>query len=255
MDQAAKLKRKITRRWFIEQCGVGMGAFALNHLLASAGYAATQEADNPLAPKKPHFAPKAKSVIFLFMAGAPSHLEMFDYKPQLAKFDGTLPPRRIAEGLSRGVHQSEFEAARAEVQVREARPVRRGTVRAAAAHWRASSTTSRSSSRWSTDAFNHAPAQILMNTGSQQFGRPSMGAWVTYGLGSEAQDLPAFVVFSTGSKGPERRQLATGAAASCRRSIRACSSATAAIRCCTSRTRDGVDAEAAARLARRDQRS
>src|SRR5215510_4954651 len=98
MDQATELKRKITRRWFIEQCGVGMGALALNHLLASAGYAATQEADNPLAPKKPHFAPKAKSVIFLFMAGAPSHLEMFDYKPQLAKFDGTLPPPELLKG-------------------------------------------------------------------------------------------------------------------------------------------------------------
>src|SRR5262245_53478512 len=88
----------ITRRWFIEQCGVGMGALALNHLLAGAGYAATQEADNPLAPKKPHFAPKAKNVIFLFMAGAPSHLEMFDYKPQLAKFDGALPPPELLKG-------------------------------------------------------------------------------------------------------------------------------------------------------------
>ena len=83
MDQTAKLKQKITRRWFIEQCGVGMGALALNHLLASAGYAATQDANNPLAPKKPHFAPKAKNVIFLFMAGAPSHLELFDDKPAL----------------------------------------------------------------------------------------------------------------------------------------------------------------------------
>ena len=98
MDQATKLKRKGARRWFIEQCGVGMGAFALNHLLASAGYAATQGADNPLAPKKPHFAPKARNVIFLFMAGAPSHLEMFDYKPQLAKFDGTLPPPELLKG-------------------------------------------------------------------------------------------------------------------------------------------------------------
>src|SRR5215475_8201756 len=88
----------ITRRWFIEQCGVGMGAFALNHLLADAGYAATQEAGNPLAPKKPHFMPKAKNVIFLFMAGAPSHLEMFDYKPQLAKFDGSPPPPELLKG-------------------------------------------------------------------------------------------------------------------------------------------------------------
>src|SRR5499425_2877909 len=98
MDQTPNLKEKITRRWFIEQCGVGMGAFALSHLLASAGYAAAQEAGNPLAPKKPHFAPKAKNVIYLFMAGAPSHLEMFDYKPQLAQFDGTLPPADLLKG-------------------------------------------------------------------------------------------------------------------------------------------------------------
>src|SRR5215475_11446807 len=88
----------VSRCCFIEQCGVGMGALALNYLLASAGYASTQEANDPLAPKKPHFAPKAKNVIFLFMAGAPSHLELFDYKPQLAKFDGTLPPPELLKG-------------------------------------------------------------------------------------------------------------------------------------------------------------
>src|SRR5262249_27216537 len=88
----------VSRRWFIEQCSVGMGAFALSPFLSAAGYGATQDAQNPLAPKKPHFAPKAKNVIFLFMAGAPSHLEMFDYKPQLAKFDGTLPPADLLKG-------------------------------------------------------------------------------------------------------------------------------------------------------------
>src|SRR4026208_1320446 len=85
-----------SRRWFIEQCGVGLGAIALNHLLAGTGLA--QQAADPLAPKKPRFAPKAKNVIFLFMAGAPSHLEMFDYKPQLAKYDGTLPPPDLLKG-------------------------------------------------------------------------------------------------------------------------------------------------------------
>src|ERR1700684_1146894 len=89
---------EITRRWFFEQCGVGVGAAALAHLLAESGYAATGAATDPLAPKAPHFAPKAKHVIFLFMAGAPSHLELFDYKPQLAKFDGTLPPPELLKG-------------------------------------------------------------------------------------------------------------------------------------------------------------
>src|SRR5439155_986642 len=85
------LHKEIARRWFLQQCGVGLGAVALTSLLGETGLAApdTGPAD-PLAPKKPPLVPKAKRVIFLFMAGAPSHLELFDYKPQLAKFDGTL---------------------------------------------------------------------------------------------------------------------------------------------------------------------
>src|SRR6202046_4459898 len=90
--------REISRRWFFEQCGVGVGTAALAHLLAESGYAASGATTDPLAPKTPHFAPKAKHVIFLFMAGAPSHLELFDYKPQLAKFDGTLPPPELLKG-------------------------------------------------------------------------------------------------------------------------------------------------------------
>ena len=86
------IRSQLTRRWFFEQCGVGLGAIALSDLL---GAAAPVDA---LAPKKPHFAPKAKRVVFLFMAGAPSHLELFDYKPQLQKFDGTLPPADLLKG-------------------------------------------------------------------------------------------------------------------------------------------------------------
>ncbi len=189
----------VTRRWFIEQCGVGMGAFALNHLLTTAGYA--QQANNPLAPKKPHFAPKAKNVIFLFMAGALSHLEMFDNKPQLAKFDGTLPPPDLIKG-----YRAAFI---------NPNSVLLGPKFKFAKHGQCGAELSELIPRTAeivddiaivksmvTDAFNHAPGQLMMNTGSQIFGRPSMGAWTIYGLGSEAQDLPAFVVFSTGSKGP-----------------------------------------------------
>ncbi|MCI0524383.1 MAG: DUF1501 domain-containing protein [Acidobacteria bacterium] len=191
--------KQITRRWFIEQCGVGMGAFALNHLLTTAGYA--QQSANPLAPKKPHFAPKAKNVIFLFMAGAPSHLEMFDNKPQLAKFDGTLPPPDLIKG-----YRAAFI---------NPNSVLLGPKFKFAKHGKCGAELSELIPRTAeivddiaivksmvTDAFNHAPGQLMMNTGSQIFGRPSMGAWTIYGLGSEAQDLPAFVVFSTGSKGP-----------------------------------------------------
>ncbi|MCI0389271.1 MAG: DUF1501 domain-containing protein [Acidobacteria bacterium] len=191
----------ITRRWFIEQCGVGMGAFALNHLLASAGYAATQDANNPLAPKKPHYAPKVKNVIFLFMAGAPSHLEMFDFKPQLAKFDGTLPPPELLKG-----YRAAFINPNSQLLGPKFKFAKYGQCGA-----ELSELIPRTAEivddiaivkSMVTDAFNHAPGQLMMNTGSQIFGRPSMGAWTIYGLGSEAQDLPAFVVFSTGSKGP-----------------------------------------------------
>src|SRR5437016_8316799 len=88
---------QVTRRRFLQECGIGLGAVALGHLLGRAGYAAPAS-HNPLAPKQPHHVPRAKRVIFLFMAGAPSHLELFDYKPQLAKFDGTLPPADLIKG-------------------------------------------------------------------------------------------------------------------------------------------------------------
>src|SRR5829696_6939932 len=87
--------RDLARRWFLKECGVGLGAVALNQLLGSS---VAKAAADPLAPKKPHFPPRVKNVIFLFMAGAPSHLEIFDNKPQLAKFDGTLPPADLLKG-------------------------------------------------------------------------------------------------------------------------------------------------------------
>ena len=91
-------RKLVTRRWFFEQCGVGLGAIALGTLFRQSGWASPASLPNPLAPKQPHFAPKAKRIIFLFMAGAPSHLELFDYKPQLTKFDGTLPPPDLIQG-------------------------------------------------------------------------------------------------------------------------------------------------------------
>ena len=191
--------KKIARRWFLQQCGVGLGSMALGQLLARDGFAT--EAPNPLAPKKPHFAAKAKSVIFLFMAGGPSHLELFDYKPALAKFDGTLPPKELLEGYRAAFINPnstllgpKFKFARygqSGAEVSELLPHTAQIVDDIAIV-----------KSMSTDAFNHAPAQILMSTGSQQFGRPSFGAWATYGLGSESQDLPGFIVFSSGSKGP-----------------------------------------------------
>ena len=193
------MNNPISRRWFIEQCGIGMGAFALNHLLLSTAQA--QQASNPLAPKSPPLAAKAKNVIFLFMAGGPSQMELFDYKPQLAKFDGTLPPADLIKGyraafinpssklLGPKFKFSKYGNSGAEIS--ELLPHTAKIVDEIAIV-----------KSLVTDAFNHAPGQLMMNTGSMIFGRPSMGSWVIYGLGSEAEDLPAFVVFSTGSKGP-----------------------------------------------------
>jgi hypothetical protein len=190
----------IRRRWFFEQCGVGLGAMALGALLRQTGLAAPV-ADNPLAPKQPHFPGKAKRVIFLFQAGAPSHLELFDNKPELAKWNGKLPPPELLKDYRAAFINPQstllgpkFKFAkhgRSGIELSELLP-HLATVVDDLCFIKS----------MHTDAFNHAPGQIFMNTGSQMFGRPSLGAWTTYGLGSESQDLPAYVVFSTGSKGP-----------------------------------------------------
>src|SRR2546429_6299926 len=190
----------ITRRWFFQQCGVGLGAIALGTLFRENGWAASA-ALNALAAKQPHFTPKAKRVIFLFMAGAPSHLELFDYKPALEKWNGKPPPEELLKGYRAAFINPnskllgpKFKFARygqSGAELSELLPKLAEVVDDVAIV-----------KSMATDAFNHAPAQIMMNTGAQQFGRPSMGSWVTYGLGSESRDLPGFVVFSSGKKGP-----------------------------------------------------
>src|SRR5579863_2258019 len=192
--------KEVARRWFLQQCGVGLGAVALSSILSEAGYAAPDNAPtDPLAPKKPQFAPKAKRVIFLFMAGAPSHLELFDYKPQLTKFNGTLPPADLLKGYRTafinpnsklfGPRFKFSKCGETGAEVSELLPHFAGIVDDVAIV-----------KSLATDAFNHAPGQILLNSGSMNFGRPGMGAWVTYGLGSESQNLPAFVVIGSGKK-------------------------------------------------------
>jgi hypothetical protein len=189
----------VARRWFLQQCGVGLGAIALSQLLCDDGRAAV--VSDPLSPKKPHFQPKAKRVIFLFMAGAPSQLELFDYKPELARLDGKLPPPKLIEGYRAAfINPSSrflgprFQFARhgnCGAEISELLP-----------HTAKMADDIAIVRSMVTDAFNHAPGQVMMNTGAQQFGRPSFGAWTLYGLGSESRDLPGFVVFSSGSKGP-----------------------------------------------------
>jgi hypothetical protein len=183
----------ISRRWFIRDCPVGMGAIALHQLFGATA--------DPSAPKKPHFEPKAKRVVYLFMAGAPSHLELFDHKPQLAKFDGTLPPAELLKGYRAAFinPNSKLMGPKFGFQHYGKSGAYLGELIPHIGSIADDLTIVKS---MTTDAFNHAPGQLLMNTGSQQFGRPSFGAWTIYGLGAETRDLPAFVVFSSGKKGP-----------------------------------------------------
>jgi len=193
--------KQITRRWFFQQCGVGLGAMALGSLFGDSGWAAPASILNPLAPKQPHFPGKAKRVIFLFMAGAPSHLELFDNKPELTKWNGKMPPAELLKGYRAAFINPnstllgpKFKFKRygkSGAELSELLP-KLGEVADEIAIIKS----------MHTDAFNHAPGQILMSTGAQQLGRPSLGSWTTYGLGAESQNLPSFVVFSTGAKGP-----------------------------------------------------
>ena len=191
------MHNEITRRHFFEECGIGVGKIALASMLAGsqASYGAVE---NPLAPKAPHYGAKAKRVIYLFMAGAPSQLDLFDNKPELTKFDGARVPEYIlkdqryafinhdAAMMGSPFTFSKYGESGAELS--EMLPHLSKVVDDIAiiksVH---------------THQFNHAPAQILFNTGSPQPGRPSMGAWVNYGLGSEAEDLPGFVVLNSGA--------------------------------------------------------
>ena len=195
-----------TRRQFFNQCFIGLGPLALgSYLGASARAANLPKVSNPLAPKAPHFAPKAKSVIYLFMAGGPSQFELFEHKKELQRYSGKEIPQSFLEG-KRFAFMESFSK-----QVPQLLGTRREFKRYG------------QSGQWVSEClphtaqvvddlafiktiqgenFNHAPAKIFANTGTPRFGHPSMGAWVTYGLGSESDELPGFVVLQSGPRGP-----------------------------------------------------
>ncbi|HUE70711.1 MAG TPA: DUF1501 domain-containing protein [Pirellulaceae bacterium] len=190
--------RYLSRRWFLKDCGIGLAGIAASSLL-SADAGAAPESDNPLAPRAPHFAGKAKRVIFIFQAGAPSHLELFDNKPELTKRNGQLPPAELLKGYRAAFINPnsaflgpKFPFARHGKCGMELSEVLPHTAKIADELCLIRT--------MQTEAVNHAPAQIMMNSGSQQFGRPSFGSWTLYGLGSESANLPGFVVL-TSAKG------------------------------------------------------
>ena len=184
-----------SRRWFLRDCGIGLGSIALTDLLRQQGLA------DPQASRTPQHAPKAKRVIYLFMAGAPSHLELFDNKPALTKYDGQLPPPKLIEG-----YRAAFITPNSKFLGPRFKFARHGQSGAELSeilpHLATVVDDIAIVKSMATDAFNHAPGQIMMNTGAQQFGRPSFGAWTLYGLGSVTRDLPGFVVLQSGRKGP-----------------------------------------------------
>jgi len=191
-----------SRRWFFRECGLGLGKIALGSLLvdafASNVRAATTSAADALKPRASHFPGRAKRVIHLFMAGAPSQLDLFDNKPELAKLAGKpLPPSVI------GGQRYAFIRPDAAVLGPQFKFAKHGQSGAELSemlpHLAEVVDDICLIKSMKTDQFNHAPGQIFLNTGFSQPGRPSLGSWVIYGLGSESQDLPAFVVMSTGS--------------------------------------------------------
>jgi hypothetical protein len=192
------MNRPLSRRELLQRSGAGFGAIALQSLLAhdflSAGEAstATTAASNPLAPRAAHFAPKAKSVIFLFMYGGPSHVDLFDPKPELAKWHGQPIPVWKSEDAFMGGKTKNVAFAS---PYKFKKHGESGTD-IAETYPRLSEHADRLCVIRSlhTESNNHAPALFQMNSGFVQAGRPSVGSWVTYGLGSECDNLPAFVV-------------------------------------------------------------
>lgn len=199
-DLQSEHARYLTRRWFFQECGVGMASLAAMDLMRSQGLAAPAPA-NPLGMKRPHYAPKAKRVVYLFMGGAPSHLELFDNKPELAKWDGKLPPADLLKG-----YRAAFINPNSKLLGPKFKFAKHGQSGAEISellpHLSKIADDLTIVRSMKTDAFNHAPGQILMSTGSQIFGRPSFGSWTLYGLGTENQDLPGYVVMQSGQKGP-----------------------------------------------------
>src|SRR5690606_5090854 len=188
-----------SRRHFLKQCTSGIGALALGSLMGCEGNLFSgkgKKAENFIGGI-PHFAPKAKSVIFLHMAGGPSHLELFDYKPELQKLDGKDTPQSLMEGKNfaflkgtpklLGPRSNFMQAGNSGTYVSDYLP-----------HFSKIIDEVTLLKAMHTDEFNHAPAQLLMQTGSGRMGKPSLGSWTVYGLGSENENLPGFVVLTSG---------------------------------------------------------
>ena len=216
-EQFARLRHSqlqhLTRRHFLSKCSAGLGAMWLAGTAGRAwGSSAVLKKDptNPLAPAFPQFAAKAKRVIYLHMAGAPSQHELFDYKPELLKLNGKECPKEFLEGKQFAFIQGVPKMLGPQFDFKQ--------------HGQSGAWVSDRLPHFSsvvddvcfiksmfTDQFNHGPAQLLVHTGTQNLGAPSIGAWATYGLGSENQNLPGFIVLTSGGKNPDAGKSVWGA--------------------------------------------
>jgi len=198
----------VTRRHFLLESAFGLGALAMGSMMPGCSGRQQNTAEriervlNPMAPMPPHFPGKAKSVIYLHMAGAPSQLELFDYKPELIRLNDQLCPPSLLEGKTfafiRGVPK--MMGAQAKFQQRGESGA---WISECLPHFASIADEVSFLKGVHTDQFNHGPAQLFVHTGSPRLGRPSMGSWVTYGLGTENSDLPGFVVLTSGGNTPD----------------------------------------------------
>jgi hypothetical protein len=185
--------QRLTRRHFLAQSAHGLGAIALGSMLKESLSAASPPPSDPLATRMPHFAARAKRVIYLHLTGSPPHLDLFDYKPELVKHDGQDCPDAFLKGKRfaftsgtpklLGTRRTFSQHGQGGVWMSDAIP-----------HLHSVADELCVIRSMTTDQFNHAPAELLVYTGSPRSGRPSIGSWVTYGLGTENQNLPGFVV-------------------------------------------------------------
>jgi len=202
LDPSLHLVHSMTRRHFFGRCGAGIGAIALAALSDETCVASATGMVDPLDPRPPHFAPRARRVIYLHMAGSPPQQDLLDYKPRLNELDGQLCPESLLEK-----ERFAFIKGHPKILGSPYRFDRVGecgaTVSNLLPHFREIVDDVTIIRSMHTDQFNHAPAQLFLYTGSPRPGRPSMGSWLTYGLGSENRNLPGFVVLVSGNKTPD----------------------------------------------------
>ncbi len=201
-----------TRRYFLRQSMLGLGGLWLATTGGKVGNASDQQRDaaHPWAPQEPHFKPRAKRVIYIHLAGSPSQLELFDYKPVLEQYSGKDCPAALLKGKQFAFIQGIPKLLGPVFKFKQA---------GESGQWISDRLPNLEKvidelcfikSIW-TDQFNHGPAQLLMQTGSQNVGWPAIGAWTLYGLGTDNENLPGFIVLTSGGKNPDAGKSVWGA--------------------------------------------